>query len=140
MECVKETLIEGRKSFTEASTSGIQEKPTEKMDLSMITTFLETCMKLLRNSKAVKGLQELINQCTSKEKATDEPCVVKNLGKHKARTRCEMRLTAQIGEYEMDQVILDLGSDTDVLPKQTWERMGRPMLQWSPIQLRMANH
>jgi len=31
-----------------------------------------------------------------------------------------MRLTALIGEYEMDQVILDLGSDVNVLPKQTW--------------------
>ena len=50
-----------------------------------------------------------------------------------------MRLTAQIGKYEMDQVILDLGSNVNVLPKQTWERMGRLVLQWSPIQLRMAN-
>ena len=39
----------------------------------------------------------------------------------------------------MDHVILDLGSDVNVLPKQTWEHMGRPALQWSPIQLRMAN-
>ena len=39
----------------------------------------------------------------------------------------------------MDQVILDLGSDANVLPKQTWERMGKPTLQWSPIQLRMTN-
>lgn len=46
---------------------------------------------------------------------------------------------AQIGDYEMDQVILDLGSDQNVLPKQTWEHMGKPALQWSPIQLRMAN-
>ena len=39
-----------------------------------------------------------------------------------------MRLTAQISEYEMDQVILDLGSDVNVLPKQTWQHMGRPTL------------
>ena len=26
-----------------------------------------------------------------------------------------------------------------MLPKQTWESMGRPTLQWSPIQLWMAN-
>ena len=51
-----------------------------------------------------------------------------------------MWLTTQIGEYEMDQVIFDLGSDVSVLLKQTWERMGRPRLQWSPIQLRMVNH
>jgi len=50
-----------------------------------------------------------------------------------------MRLATQIGEYEMDQVILDLGSDVNVLPKQNWEQMGIPMLQWSPIQLRMEN-
>jgi len=50
-----------------------------------------------------------------------------------------MRLTAQIREYEMDQLILDLGSDANVLPKQTWEHMDKPVLQWSPIQLRMAN-
>lgn len=50
---------------------------------------------------------------------------------HKARTGREMRLTTQIGEYEMDQVILDLGSDVNVFPKKTWERMGILALQWS---------
>ena len=48
-------------------------------------------------------------------------------------------MTTQIGEYEMDQVILDSSSNANVLPKQTWECMSRPALQWSPIQLRMAN-
>ncbi len=46
-----------------------------------------------------------------------------------------MRLIAQIGEYETGQVILDLGSDANVLLKQTWERMGMPTLQSSLIQL-----
>jgi len=92
----------------------------------MIMTFLETRMKLLRDSKAVKGLQELINRCA--RNAPSEPHMVLKISKHKARTGCEMRLTAQIGEYEMDQVILDLGSDTNVLPKQTEERIGRPAL------------
>jgi len=32
-----------------------------------------------------------------------------------------MRLTMQIEEYEMDQVILDLGSDVNFISKQTWE-------------------
>lgn len=39
----------------------------------------------------------------------------------------------------MDQVILNLGSNANVLPKKTWECMGRPVLQWSPIQLCMVN-
>ena len=50
-----------------------------------------------------------------------------------------MRLTAQIGEFEMDEVILDLGSEVNVLTKQTWEQMGSPKLARSPIHLRLAN-
>jgi len=64
-----------------------------------------------------------------------EPCIVWKLGKHTMRIGREMRLIVQIEEYEMDQVILDLGSDMNVLPKQTSEHMGRPTLRWSPIQL-----
>lgn len=39
----------------------------------------------------------------------------------------------------MEQFILDLGSDANVLPKKTWERMGILALQWSPVQFRMVN-
>jgi len=125
--------MEAKKSFVEASTSGSQDKPAEEMDPSILTTFLETCMKLLHDSKVVKRLQELINRCAKKENAPDGPHIVRKMGKHKARTGREMRLIAQIGEYEMDQVILDLGSNVNVFPKQTWEQMGRLALQWSLI-------
>jgi hypothetical protein len=39
----------------------------------------------------------------------------------------------------VDNVILDLGSDVNVLPKKTWEMMGKPKLVWSPVQLRLMN-
>lgn len=39
----------------------------------------------------------------------------------------------------MDKVILNLGSEVNVLTKQTWGLMGRPKLLHSPIQLRLAN-
>ena len=39
----------------------------------------------------------------------------------------------------MDEVILDLGSDMNVLTKQTWEQMGSPKLARSPIHLHLAN-
>ena len=113
LEHAKETFMEAKKSFTEASTSGSKDQLDPGMDLSMLTTFLETCMKLLHNNKAVKGLQDFITRCSGSE----EPRVVRKLGKHALHTEREMRLTAQIGEYEMDQVILDLGSDANVLPK-----------------------
>ena len=50
-----------------------------------------------------------------------------------------MRLNAQIGEYDMTDIILDLGSEVNVLTKKTWEQMGKPTLDWSPIQLRLSN-
>ena len=39
----------------------------------------------------------------------------------------------------MYEVILDLGSNVNVLTKQTWEQMGSPKLARSPIHLRLAN-
>lgn len=50
-----------------------------------------------------------------------------------------MRLSAQIGDYDMDKVVLDLGSKVNVLMRQTFEVMGRTKLRYSPIQLRLAN-
>ena len=39
----------------------------------------------------------------------------------------------------MDNVILDLGSNVNALPKKMWEIMGKPKLIWSLVQLRLAN-
>jgi hypothetical protein len=39
----------------------------------------------------------------------------------------------------VDNVILDLGSDVNLLPKKTWEMMGKPKLIWSHVQLRLEN-
>lgn len=113
LEHAKETFMEAKKSFMKASTSSSKDKIELEMDPSMLTTFLETCMKFLRDSKAVKRLQELITRCAGSE----EPRVVQKLRKHTMRIGREMRLTVQIGEYEMDQVILDLVSDASVLSK-----------------------
>jgi len=57
----------------------------------------------------------------------------------KKRTNGEFRLSAKIGEYDVDNVILDLGFDVNVLPKQTWEMMGKTKIIWSHVQLRLEN-
>ena len=55
------------------------------------------------------------------------------------RTSQEFRINAQIGEYDIDNIVLDLGSDVNVMPKKAWELMGKPKLVWSPIALKLAN-
>ena len=57
----------------------------------------------------------------------------------KRKTCKEMTTNIQIGDYEVDSVILDLGSDVNILTKQTWKLMGNPTLGWSLVQLRLAN-
>ena len=59
----KETCLEARESFAEVSYPCIRDQPELNRDPSMITTFSETCIKLLHDNKGVKGLQELINRC-----------------------------------------------------------------------------
>ena len=39
----------------------------------------------------------------------------------------------------MGDIILDLGSEVNVLPKKTWKYMGEPTLGYSPVQLKLAN-
>jgi hypothetical protein len=39
----------------------------------------------------------------------------------------------------VDKIILELGSEVNVLPKHTWELMGKPKLIWYPIQLKLVN-
>jgi len=57
----------------------------------------------------------------------------------KQRTSQEFRINAQIGEYDIENIVLDLGSDVNAMPKKTWELMGKTKLAWSPIALKLVN-
>jgi hypothetical protein len=57
----------------------------------------------------------------------------------KRRTNKELPLSAQIGDFDVDYVVLDLGSEVNVMTKKTWALMGKPKFIYSPIRLRMAN-
>ena len=48
-------------------------------------------------------------------------------------------MNIQIGDYEVDSVILDLGSDINILTNQTQKLMGNPTLGWSLVQLQLEN-
>lgn len=53
------------------------------------------------------------------------------------RTEKEFRLEAQVDGYYLQDMMLDLGSDVNILPKKSQEMMGKPV--YSPIQLCLAN-
>jgi hypothetical protein len=101
--------------------------------------FLYTCIKLIQDEIVVQELQNVIRQY---EIGSIDPLlnkIVHQLSK-KRRTNKQLHLNSQIGEYDIDYVVLDLGSEVNVMTKQTWALMGKPKLIYSPIRLRMANH
>jgi hypothetical protein len=55
----------------------------------------------------------------------------------RTRTSREFRLNVNIGDFNMGDIILDLGSELIVLPKNKWKCMGDPTLGYSPIQLKL---
>jgi len=48
-------------------------------------------------------------------------------------------MTIELESYEIDGVMLDLVFDVSILPKNSWELMGRVNLVWFPIQFKLAN-
>ena len=49
-------------------------------------------------------------------------------------------MNTQVVGFQIKDTMLDLGSDVNILPRKTWEALGRPRLTYSPIQLRMVSH
>jgi hypothetical protein len=112
--------------------------PREGKEVSKLMDFLHTCIKLIQDERTIQELQNLIRQY---EKGNIDPLLNRELhqiGK-KRRTNKELYLNSQIGEYEIDYVVLELGSEVNFMMKQTWALMGKPKLIYSPIRTRMDN-
>jgi hypothetical protein len=45
------------------------------------------------------------------------------------------KMMIELGSYEMDGVMLDLGYNVNILVKKSWDLMGKPKLVWFPIQI-----
>jgi hypothetical protein len=110
----------------------------EGKEVSKLIKFLYACLKLIQDENVVQELQNLIRQY---ELGKVDPLLnraVHQIGK-KRRTNKELHLNAQIGEYDIDYVVLELGLEVNVMTKQTWALMGKLKLIYSPIRLRMDN-
>jgi hypothetical protein len=53
--------------------------------------------------------------------------------RRKKTTGREFWLNAQLDCYEIEDIMLYLGSNVNILPNKTWEEMGKPKLFYSPI-------
>jgi hypothetical protein len=98
--------------------------PKEGKEVRKLMEFLYTCIKLIKDDNDVQEIQILIRQY---ELGKIDPLL--NRAVHqitkKRRTNKELHLNSQIGEYDIDYVVLDLGLEVNVMMKQTWEIMGK---------------
>jgi hypothetical protein len=109
----------------------------QKEKVRKLMEFLCTCVNLIQDKCIVQELQYLIKQYELGKIESLLNREVHQIEKRR-RTNKELHLNAQIGEYDIDYVVLDLGSEVNVMTKQTWALMGKMKLIYSPIRLRMA--
>jgi urease gamma subunit len=92
--------------------------PREGKAVSKLMEFLCTCINLIRDKRVVQELQNLIKQY---ELEKIYPLLNKSVHQisKKRRKNKELHLNAQIGRYDIDYVVLDLGSEVNVMKKKT---------------------
>jgi hypothetical protein len=106
--------------------------------VSTIKVFLQSCIKLINDPSSAKVLQNMLEICSIETEGKIEQKIVNHLHTRR-RTSREFSLNANIRDFNMGDVILDLGSEVNVLPKNTWQCMGEVTLGYSPVQLKLEN-
>jgi hypothetical protein len=77
-----------------------------------------SCLKLLNDKTSLQVLQSLLEKCNSREEIKLEQRTTNHVHR-KTRTNREFRLNANIGDFNMGEIILDFGLEVNFLPKKT---------------------
>jgi hypothetical protein len=85
--------------------------------VSTIETFPQSCVKLLNDPSSVKVLKNMLEICNTEVEGNLENKTVNQLHTRR-RTSREYRLKANIGDFNMGDIKLDLGYEVNVLPKK----------------------
>ena len=100
----------------------LQKKAPPKV--SKLRTFLSSCLTLIQDKDVIAELQAMIEEISIEPQPENKF----NQVWKKCKTGHELRMNAQIGDYDMDYIILDMGSYVNILARQMWEIMGKPWL------------
>jgi hypothetical protein len=75
----------------------------------------------------MKMLQNILEKCSMETKENLKPKTINHLHTRIITSR-EFRMNANIEDFNMGDIILDLRSEVNVLPKNTWQCMGETTL------------
>jgi hypothetical protein len=87
--------------------------------VSTIKIFLQSCIKLLNDPSSIIVLQNILEICNTEVEGKLEQKKFNHLHTRR-KTSKEFKLNANIGDFNMGDIILDLGYELNVLPKNTW--------------------
>jgi hypothetical protein len=104
----------------------------------IIKGIFQSCVKVLNDPSSMKILQNVLEKCSIEIEEKLEQKTDNHLHTRRITSR-EFKLNANIRYFNMGDIILDLGSKVNVLPKKTWQCMGEPTLGYSLVQLKLAN-
>jgi hypothetical protein len=125
----KETFKEARQEFHKEDTTSTstaqphKEAPEYKMppsldqanemqptgQVSAIKIFFQSCVKVLSDPSSVKILKNILENCSNETEGNLEPKTVNHLHT-KIKTSREFRLNDNTGDFNMGDIILDIGS------------------------------
>jgi hypothetical protein len=80
----------------------------------------------------------MLERCKKELEGKLEQKTINHLHIRRRRSR-EFRLNDNVGDFNMGDIRLDLGSKVNVLPKKTWKCMGEPTLGYSLVHLKLEN-
>jgi hypothetical protein len=106
--------------------------------VSTINDFLQSCVKLLNEPSSIKVLQNMLEICNINIEGNLEKKIINHLHTRRRKSR-EFRLNANIGDFNMGDIILDFGSEVNLLPKKTCQCVEEPTLGYSHVQLKLEN-
>jgi hypothetical protein len=107
-------------------------------EVSKLMELLYNCINFIKYENIVQELQQLVRQYEIGRIDHMLSRVVNQVSR-KRRKNKELHLSAQIGNYDVDYVVLDLGSEVNVMTKKTWALMEKPRFIYSLIRLKMVN-
>ena len=96
-----------------------QKQPIGKV--SKLKEFFKSFLSLIHDKYVVVELTTLVEETQDEMRPDIRVCHVGKI----LKTGRGLRMTVQIGDYDMDYIILDLGSYVIILTTQAWESMGK---------------
>ena len=86
---------------------------------------IKEILHLLSNEKVA---QRLVNVLSILKEESNTPKITKNIAYMSSSTQSDFdpQVDLQINEFLIPRVVLDFGSQVNILTKSTWEKLGQP--------------